>query len=154
MGWPLVSTFWLGSQVLSLYLYFAQLLYEHARPALKNAHTLVQGTEIFSRKFSVKTVLMLDNPFLVPSFYKLNHISLCFVQIITKSAYSLQSNVFFWSHPRYFGPLGKFQRNIKISIKTARVSRLRRIRRVPCIFKHYSLETLGWTENKVQERAQ
>ena len=30
----------------------------------------------------------------------------------------------FWSHPRCFGPLGKFQRNIKISIKTARVSRL------------------------------
>ena len=31
---------------------------------------------------------------------------------------------FFWSHPRCFGPLGKFQHNIKISIKTARVSRL------------------------------
>ena len=28
------------------------------------------------------------------------------------------------SHPRCFGPLGKFQHNIKISIKTARVSRL------------------------------
>ena len=32
--------------------------------------------------------------------------------------------MFFWSHPRRFGPLGKFQHNIKISIKTARVSRL------------------------------
>ena len=32
--------------------------------------------------------------------------------------------MFFWSHPRCFGPLGKFQHNIKISIKTARVSRL------------------------------
>ena len=31
---------------------------------------------------------------------------------------------FFWSHPRCFGPLGKFQHNIKISIKTAHVSRL------------------------------
>ena len=32
--------------------------------------------------------------------------------------------MFFWSHLRCFGPLGKFQHNIKISIKTARVSRL------------------------------
>ena len=32
--------------------------------------------------------------------------------------------MFFWSHPWCFGPLGKFQHNIKISIKTARVSRL------------------------------
>ena len=32
--------------------------------------------------------------------------------------------MFFLSHPRCFGPLGIFQHNIKISIKTARVSRL------------------------------
>ena len=32
--------------------------------------------------------------------------------------------MFFWSHPRCFGPLGKFQHNIKISIETACVSRL------------------------------
>ena len=32
--------------------------------------------------------------------------------------------MFFWSHPRCFGRLGKFQHNIKIFIKTARVSRL------------------------------
>ena len=32
--------------------------------------------------------------------------------------------MFFWSHPRCFGPLGKFQHNKKISIKTTRVSRL------------------------------
>ena len=32
--------------------------------------------------------------------------------------------MFFWSHPRCFGPLGKFQHNIKISIKMACVSRL------------------------------
>ena len=31
---------------------------------------------------------------------------------------------FFWSHPRCFGSLAKFQHNIKISVKTARVSRL------------------------------
>ena len=42
-----------------------------------------------------------------------------------QTAYSLQGKqCFFWSHPRCFGPLGKFQHNIKISIKTARVSRL------------------------------
>ena len=35
-------------------------------------------------KFSAKVALMLDNPFLVPSFCKLNHISLCFIQISTK----------------------------------------------------------------------
>ena len=63
--------------------------------------------------------------FFVPSLCKLNHIRVCFIQINTKSAYSLQGRqCFFWSHPRCFGPLGKFQHNIKISIKTARVSRL------------------------------
>ena len=82
-------------------------------------------TDICSCKLSAKVFLMLDNPFLVPSLCKLNHISVCFIQISTKSAYSLlESNVFFWSHPRCFGPLGKFQHNIKISIKTAGVSRL------------------------------
>ena len=35
-----------------------------------------------------------------------------------------ESYVFFLSDPRCFGPLGKFQHNIEISIKTARVSRL------------------------------
>ena len=38
-------------------------------------------------------------------------------------AYSLQGKqYFFWSHPRCFGPLDKFQHSIKISIKTAQVS--------------------------------
>ena len=32
--------------------------------------------------------------------------------------------MFFLKPPRCFGPLGKFQHNIKISIKTVRVSRL------------------------------
>ena len=82
-------------------------------------------TDICICKLSAKVFLMLDNPFLVPSLCKLNHISLCFIQISTKSAYSLQGKqCFFWSHPRCFGPLGKFQHNIKISIKTAHVSRL------------------------------
>ena len=95
----------------------------------KNAHTLVKITDIFSWKFSVKVFLMLDNPFLVPSLCKLNYISLCFVQISTKSPAKLlipfkESTVFFLSLPRCFGPHGKFQHNINISIKTAHVSKL------------------------------
>ena len=82
-------------------------------------------TDICSCKVSAKVSLMFLNPFLVSSLCKLNHISLCFIQISTKSAYSLQGKqCFFSSHPRCFGPLVKFQHNIKISIKTARVSRL------------------------------
>ena len=66
---------------------------------------------------------MLGNLFLVTSLCKLNYISVCFIQISTKSpANSLFPSMFFSSHLRCFGPLGKSQRNIKISIKTARVS--------------------------------
>ena len=80
-------------------------------------------TDICSCKISPKISLMLDNPFLVPSLCKLKHISLCFIQIGTKCAYFLQrKHCFFWSQPRCFGPLSKFQHNI--SIKMARVSRL------------------------------
>ena len=90
-------------------------------------------TDICSCKLSAKVFLMLDNPFLVPSLCKLNHISVCFIQISTKSsANSLfpsgKAMFFFWSHPRCFGPLSKFQHNIKISIKTARVSKLKVLR--------------------------
>ena len=82
-------------------------------------------TDICSCKSPAKVSLMLDNPFLVPSLCQLNHMSLCFIQISTKFAYSLQGKqCFFWSHPWCFSPLGQFQHNIKISIKTARVSRL------------------------------
>ena len=119
----------LTHQVLFICIYFAQPSYELERPALENAHTLVQRIDIFSCKFFVKVCLMLDNPFLVPSPCKCNHISLCFIQISTKSPAKLlipfrENTVSFWSHPWCFGPLGKFQHNIKISIKTARVSRL------------------------------
>ena len=73
------------AQVLFVYIYFAQSSYELERPALENAHTLVQRTDIFSCKFSAKVSLMLENSFLVPSLCKLDHISLCFMQISTKS---------------------------------------------------------------------
>ena len=71
-------------------------------------------TDICSCKFSAKVSFMLHNPFLVPSLCKLNHISVCFIQISTKppanSWFPSGKTMFFWSHPRCFGPLGKFQR--------------------------------------------
>ena len=75
----------LTHQVLFLYIFFTQPSNELERPALENARTLVQRTDIFSCKFSVKVSLILHNPFLVPSLGKLNHISPCFIQISTKS---------------------------------------------------------------------
>ena len=70
-------------QVLFLYISFGQPSYELKRPALENAHTLAQRTDIFSSKFSAKVSLMLDNPFLVASLCKLNDVSLFFIQIST-----------------------------------------------------------------------
>ena len=113
----------LTHQVLFLYILFSHHMNLRDQPW--KILILWCRTDICSCKFSEKVSLMLDNPFLVPSLCKLNHISLFFIQISTKSAYSLQGKqCFFWSHPRCFGPLGKFQHNIKISIKTTRVSRL------------------------------
>ena len=65
-------------------------------------------TDICSCKLSAKVSLMLDNPFLVPSLYKLNHISLCFIQISTKSPAKLlisfrESTVFFKAIPGVLG---------------------------------------------------
>ena len=85
-------------------------------------------TDICSCKFSAKVSLMLDNPFLVPSLCKLNHINLYFIHICTKSPANCLcpsgKAMFFLSRPRCFGTLRKCQHNIKISLKTARVSRL------------------------------
>ena len=85
-------------------------------------------TDICSCKISAKVSLMLDNPFLVPSRCKLNHISLCFIQISTKSPAKLlipfrESTVFFEVIAVVLGCSVNF--NItKISIKTASVCRL------------------------------
>ena len=119
----------LTHQVLFLYVLPShyQIIWTCWETSLEDSKMLIRWckTDICSCKLSAKVSLMLDNPFLVPFLCKLNHISLCFIQISTKSAYSLQGKqCFFWSHPRCFGPLGKFQHSIKISIKTARVSRL------------------------------
>ena len=85
-------------------------------------------TDICSYKCSAKVSLMLKNPFLVSSLCKLNHISLFFHpdchKITCKTAYPFRESSIFWSHPRCFGLLRKIKHNIKVSIKTARVSRL------------------------------
>ena len=123
-----VSTFWLGSDTsgtFSLHLFCPTIIWTWMT-SLGNAHALV--TDIFSWKFSAEVSLMLENLFLVPSLCKLNHISLYFIQISTKSPAKLLTSFgessFFLSHPQCFRPLGKFQHNMKISIKTAHVSRL------------------------------
>ena len=66
--------------------------------------------------------LMLDNPFPVPSLCKLNHSSVCLIQISTRI--TCRESHFFWSDLWCVGPLGKFQHNIEISVKMDRVSRL------------------------------
>ena len=55
------------------------------RPALENAHTLVQWTDIFSCKVFVIVSLILGNSFTVPCLCKFNHICLCFIQISIQS---------------------------------------------------------------------
>ena len=128
-----VSTFWLRSDTSSTSsLHFAQPSYELEWPTLGSGRCSYLGAELIlsvaSCKLSAKLSLMLDNPFPVPSLCKLNHISFCFIQIsmkITcKQLIPFRKSNAFWSHPRCFGALGKFQHNIKISVKTVRVSRL------------------------------
>ena len=120
------STFWLGSETSGTFsLHFTQPSHELERPALEDAHTLLQNWHLCC-KFSAMVSLMLENPFLVPPLSKLNHISLCFIQISTKSPANclfpsrkamifLKSFLVFWAAGKH---------NIKISYKTARVSRL------------------------------
>ena len=116
--------------VLSLYILPSHHMNLRDQPwRLEDAHNIRWcRTDICSCKPSAKVSLMLDNPFLVPSLCKLNHISLCFIQISTKSPAELlfpfRESTVFWGHPRCFGPLSKFQHNIKIFIKTTCVSRL------------------------------
>ena len=60
-------------------------------------------TDIWSCKFSAKVSLVLVISFPVPSLCKLNHISVCFIQISTKITYKqlipFRENMFFWSDP-------------------------------------------------------
>ena len=80
--------------------------------------------DICSCKISAKVSLILDNPFLVPSLCQLNHISLCFIQISTNTASLQGKQCFFEAIPGVLGRSVIFKHNIKISIKTACVSRL------------------------------
>ena len=95
---------------------------------LEDAHTLFQNC-IWSCKLSAKVSLVLDNPFSVPSLWKLNHISVCFIQISTKTTCKQlilfrENHVFFLTWSAVFWVACKFQHNVKISIKTARASQL------------------------------
>ena len=123
----------LTHQILFLYIYFAQPSYMNLRDQqpwkmLRLWPKNWQRTDTYSCKFFAKVSLMLGNPFLVLSLGKLNHISLCFIQISTKLPAKLlipfrESNVLFEIIPGVLGRPVNF--NItKISIKTARVSRL------------------------------
>ena len=95
-----VSTFWLGFDTSGTFsLCFTQQSYEPERPALK-MHILWCRTNICNSKLSAKVSLLLDNPFLVPSLCKLNHISFCSIQISAKITWKLlipfrESHVFF-----------------------------------------------------------
>ena len=85
-------------------------------------------TDICSCKLSAKVSLMLDNPFPVASLCKLNHISVCFIQVSTKITCKQlipfrESNVVFKVIPDVLGHSVKLYIT-KISIKTARVSSL------------------------------
>ena len=115
LEWLLVSTFWLGSDTSGTFsLHFAQPSCELERPALEDAHTLVQNWHLLLQIFC-KSLLDVRQS-ISSSRLPQNHL---------QTAYFHQGKQwFFWSHPRCFGPLGKFQHNIKISIKTVRVSRL------------------------------
>ena len=117
----IVSGFWFGSGTSGTFsLYFAQPPHELERLAALKMHILWCKTDICSCKHSAKVSFMFENPFPIPSLCKLNHISVCFTQISTKIICKQVSGkaMFFWSYRWCFGPLGKFQHNIDIYIKT------------------------------------
>ena len=117
-----VLTFLLGS-----YIRYFFVIFKLERPALK-IHILWCRTDICSCKLSAKVSLMLDNLFPVLSLCKSNEIVFVSSRQAQKSptnnSFLSEKAMFFWSDPRCFGLLGKFQHNIEISIRTARVSRL------------------------------
>ena len=120
----------LTHQVLFLYILPSHRMNLRDQPwRLEDAHNIRWcRADICSCKLSAKVSLMVDNSFLVWSLCKLNHISVCFIQISAKSpANSLfplgKAMFFFKVIPGVLGRSVNF--NItKISIKTAHVSRL------------------------------
>ena len=108
-----VLTSWLGSETPGTFsLYITQQSHELDLIAL-NMHILWCRTDICSCKLSAKV----DNPFLVLPFVS----SRSARKSPTNNLFTLGKARFFWSDPRCFGPLGKYQHSIEISIKTARV---------------------------------
>ena len=120
-----VSTFWLGSGTSGPFFYI--LPSHHMNFTWE---TSLEDTELtfVAVKLPEKVSLMLDNPFAVPFLCKLNHISLCFIQISTKITCKQlilirESYVFLEVIPVVLGHSVNF--NItEISNKTALVSRL------------------------------
>ena len=112
-------------------IYYPAKSYELDLKTLK-MHILWCRTDICSCKLSAKISLVLVNPSSVPSLCKLNNISVVSSRLARRSPTNnllpIGKTMLFWSDPRCFGLLGKFQHNIEISIKTVRVSRLS----VPC----------------------
>ena len=84
-----VSTFWLGRDTSRIYFFFTfcPVIIRTWETSLEDWKMLLHWCRnyVCSWKLSAKVSLMLENPFLVPSLCKLNHISLCFIQISTKS---------------------------------------------------------------------
>ena len=68
-----------------LFLYILPSPHMNLRDQLWKMLILCCRTDICSCNFFAKVSLLLDNLLLVPSLCKLNHISLCFIQISTKS---------------------------------------------------------------------
>ena len=82
-----VSTFLLESNASDTFSWcFVQSSLKLERPALK-MHILYCRIDICSWKLSAKVSLMLDKSFPVPSLYKLNRISVCFIRTVSKITY-------------------------------------------------------------------
>ena len=121
-----LSPFWLGSDTSDTFsLYFAQPSYELLeRPALR-MHILWCRTDICSDKRSAKVSLVLDKFHLFVNWTISAFVSSRLIRKSTSNnLFPSRKAMFFLIDPRCFGPLGKFQHNLKISIKTAHVSRL------------------------------
>ena len=122
-----VSTFWLGSDTSGTFsVHFAQPSYELERPALKTGTCSYVGAELtfVAANFLQKSPVCYTIHFYFHLFVNWTisvFVSSRLAQNHLQTAYSL-----LWkqSHLQCFGLFGKFQLNIKTSIKTARVSRL------------------------------
>ena len=113
-----VSIFWLGLDTSGTFsLYFAQPLYELDQPLVQKWHLKLQSfcKSIFDVRQSISSSSSLYIAFVSSRLAQNSP---------TKCLFPSGKAMFFWRDPQCFGPLGKFQHNIEISIKKARVSRL------------------------------